>query len=110
MVQRCRKVSPILSTDFEQDGRQKHILVTATTPIEPAQGPTWNCRECGLLIGVTIFVKDQGKWALDFNEPYLRIVGFDGLQPQANWYKAGDCVFALGLSGRYKEQGRLLRR
>jgi hypothetical protein len=88
------QVRVLLDAPYIESGIPKHLLVTWALPEQKSEGE-FTCHSCGVLIGLTLFGKNQNEWQVEASDSQFAVYGSFGIAPTIHLQPIGPDHFAL---------------
>ena len=117
-------VSIALAQRATEGDQERFYLGVVMRPKPAANGEAWDCETCAPVIGITVFVRHDSRWALESHQPFVGTRGWHGGGPamslavigpgrhgvvtQTDWFHQGRAGTHYGLWTR--EEGNFAER
>ena len=74
-------VSIALAQRVSEGDQERFYLGVVIRPRPAANGEAWDCETCAPVIGMTVFVRHDSRWALESHQPFVATRGWHGNGP-----------------------------
>jgi hypothetical protein len=94
-------VRPNLAAPYRQSGTDKYILITETSPTDPA----YHCHACPTLIGGAVFLRAGDTWKAETEQETITFIGSFASAPSGELVQIGPDAYGVLFRDTYVGQG-----